>query len=161
MSTLQCDMERQVESALRSGDVSQQLRDHAANCPVCSDLLLVADFLQTQATVAAADERPLPDPGYIWWRARLQARQDASKRATRSISIVQRISWIAGAAMIVLGGTWVWPSLRSWLAALVPRSLPTPSAPGWVDPGPVLLISVGAIGFLVLLELFGRWVEEG
>jgi hypothetical protein len=160
MSTLHCDMESQIESALQRGDVSQQLRDHAADCPVCSDLLLVADLLQNQAIVAATDQRPLPDPGYIWWRARLQARQDASKRATRAISVVQRISWIAGAAVTVMAGTWVWPSLRTWLAALVPSSLPTPSAPGWVDPGPVLLISVGAIGFLVLLELYGRWIEE-
>jgi hypothetical protein len=153
-------MERQIESALNIGDMPQRLRDHATDCPVCSDLLLVADFLQTQAIATVADERPLPDPGYIWWRARLQARQDATRRATRSISVVQRISWIAGAAAIVVAGRWVWPSLRSWLAALVPSSLPTPSAPGWVDPGPVLLISVGAIGFLVLLELFGRWAEE-
>jgi hypothetical protein len=152
MST--CTFEEAVVSAMHSGTLSPELHEHAVSCPVCSDAVLVAEYLQDQAALIATSDRPLPDPGLIWWRARIEARKEAGKRATRAITIMQSVSLGIGSVITLGAAYWAWPVLSRWLGALIPRSLPT--APGWADPGPVLIISIGAIGFLVLLELYGQ-----
>ncbi|MEJ2190567.1 MAG: hypothetical protein P8Y93_14410 [Acidobacteriota bacterium] len=142
-----CDREPAVRRALADGNLDGALQEHVAGCRSCSDLVLVETFLQGNAR-QMQPAAPLPDPGPIWWRARLQARADAAERATWMIPALQRLALAGGALFAGLAVARSWPVVRNWLGALTPDSL---LATGAASPPLVIL---GSLGVLVLLALF-------
>ena len=74
----ECRHEADLVGAVTSGRwptaVDQALREHVASCPVCADVLQVAEVMTAIEQETLADTR-LPSPGQVWWRAQLRARR--------------------------------------------------------------------------------------
>lgn len=82
-----CEREDQTVAAVLSGTADHEITFHAQQCPACSEVLLVAGFLQESD--ADSERTPLPDPGLIWRRARFRATQDAVRVALRPIRFMK------------------------------------------------------------------------
>ena len=106
MTRRMCEHEPAVAEALMGrrwpeGCV-QELRDHAASCEVCREVVEVATLLreaydETRDTIGRRDV-PLPSAGQIWWRAAVHARADAARAAARPL-----VWGYGGAAACLLG----------------------------------------------------------
>lgn len=102
MSRIQCEREDAVREACRSNLWTPALREHASYCPACTEVVIVAEFLLHDAEIAGSDAH-LPSSSLIWWRAQLAAKNAALTRATRPITLVTALSFLAGA----LGLLWL------------------------------------------------------
>jgi hypothetical protein len=118
MKIEQCDREQAVLDALLSGRWAtawgEEIRQHAASCAVCSEVVLVADALHREENLAQAEPR-LPSAGFVWWRAQLAARRAAEQRAAQPIALVERAAQALGALSAFGLGVWQWPRIASWL----------------------------------------------
>jgi hypothetical protein len=160
MSRVACSRERELLDALAAGHVSEELRNHAASCGECSESLLVGSFLRRGAAEAMSDPPPLPDAGYLWWRARLDRRAAASERATRVITLVQRAALVSAGLLTVPIFRWAWPHLRAGLDAVNPAAL-APSLPAEAGrPGLVIAVSLLVVASIALLDNIGNWLEH-
>jgi hypothetical protein len=102
MSRIQCEQENEVREASRSGLWTPALRQHASLCAACAEASIVAEFLLHEAQIASSDAR-LPTSGLIWWKAQLAAENAALTRATRPITLVTVLSFLA----VALGLLWL------------------------------------------------------
>ena len=112
-----CAHETRVEGAARSGEWTEDLREHVRTCQACGDLAFVAAALQEDAR-QSNDVRPLADVGQVWWVAQQQARRATVARATRPIAIIERIAGGCAGLAVVLLLIWAWPMLAEWGAHL-------------------------------------------
>jgi len=98
-----CPRERELRELLARGQwpaaADANLRDHAAACRSCSDLVLVAEAFRSARAATAAPAQLAP-PGVLWWRAQLRRRQAAVEQVTRRLLGVQ----IFALALTLLGG---------------------------------------------------------
>lgn len=99
MNRVYCEKEMEILEALRHGKLAAELATHAATCPICADTLAVSDFFQTDRATALN----LPDSDFLWWKAQLARKKIAVERATRSISVVRKVSYLGAAA----AGLWL------------------------------------------------------
>lgn len=160
MTSDPCGREAEILEAVAADRVPGHLREHAASCPQCSECLLVASFLRQAASQALAEIPQLPDPGYLWWRAGVERRAAASKRATFVITVAQRFAVIAAAVVAVPLVGWAWRHARSLLSVLDPAAL-APSLPsGEARPGLVIVISLAVLAALALADLSERELER-
>ena len=159
MNLPNCEREPAVLKAVESGEWSKGLPAHAKTCEVCSDALLVAHYLQSQAQAAQA-EAPLPDAGLIWWKAQLQAKRAAAERATRPIVILEKISYAVGAVGIAVLLVWFWPQIANWtgMFKLVWAQAASLGMP--LQPSTYLLAGGGLILFAFVFFLYAVWAEE-
>jgi hypothetical protein len=97
MNRFYCEKEREIVEALRCGALDTELERHAGSCAICSDTVAVSEFLQADRTAAPV----LPDSDFIWWRGQLAGRQMAVERATRSIGLVRKITYLGISAAIL------------------------------------------------------------
>ncbi|HEX8765586.1 MAG TPA: hypothetical protein VF740_10515 [Candidatus Acidoferrum sp.] len=123
MSRVHCEREAEIIEALRRGAGHPELAKHVADCAICADTLAVSEFLQADKTRAFVQHRPstrseepwlglnpstvnekaqvcagLPDSDFLWWKAQLARKQVALERATRSIALVKKVSYLGAAA---------------------------------------------------------------
>jgi len=116
-----CHREQEVLDAVRSGRWSgawgEEIRTHAAACPVCSEVALVAEAMIQEHHLEEADVR-LPSAGLVWWKAQLAARRSAEARATQPIALAERFA--QGAALLTALGLafWQWPRISGWLGGV-------------------------------------------
>lgn len=109
MPRIECPYEDDVLTMVTTGQwptrASAELRAHAAECPVCADLALVAQAIGEDAVAPR-----LPGSGTVWWRAQLRARQDAAKESGRPITVAQAVllAVAGGLAGAVFGATTGW-----------------------------------------------------
>ena len=99
MNRFYCEKETEILEGLRHGDLHTEDAKHAAHCAICADTLAVSEFLQN-------DNRPagvLPDSDFLWWKAQLARKQMAVERATRSIALIRKVSYLGAAA----AGLWL------------------------------------------------------
>jgi hypothetical protein len=95
--------------------VDAALREHAASCEVCCEIVTVAallheDFTDTRDTLVRRDV-PLPSAGQIWWRAAVRARADAAQRATRPLVWGYGLAAACAAGLLTGALTMFWPAL--------------------------------------------------
>jgi hypothetical protein len=117
-----CEKEVQVAAALCGSSRDAEILGHARSCPVCSEVLLVSEFLRESTQIATHELSALPDAGLIWRKAQALAREKALVRVTLPI----RIARISALVVAVLAAPWLiveshrlWP----WLANLWPGHL--------------------------------------
>ena len=113
MRPIECEFEADVLAAVlqsRWPDRAEApLREHAALCPICRDVALVAAAIDG----AREEDRPrvaVPDAGRVWWVAQMRARREAVRAAGRPITAVQ-VAALACAMGIVgacFGATSAW-----------------------------------------------------
>ena len=159
MSEMRCPLEASVEEGVRRGELTAELRSHAAVCPSCADLVLVGTMLLDHAR-ELPDPQPLPDPGVIWWRAQLQSRCAAAERATRMIRILHAVAGACAAAAAIALLPGLWPALRSWLQDLATTASHSASAAGAASPGLVLGVSSVLLLLLWLADFRVKGLEE-
>jgi hypothetical protein len=157
VSARRCEREAAVAVAIREDTWDDELRAHAAACPICAEVLFVARVLLDDARATAA-ERPLPDPRLIWLEARLRARRLALARAGRPITIVRIVAAACGVAVAVVLAAWLEPHIGHWPGWLRPPSPDLASSFAFVQG--VLLVAASG-GFLVLAAyaLISAWRE--
>ncbi len=151
MNSYGCPHEAAVAEAARSGRWTDELVTHSQSCMTCAEVRLVAGFLLAEAR--AADPEPLPDPGLIWYRSRLESRREIARKATGPITAVQILAAAAAGALGLKVLVWMWPAIHQMLGAagkaLTPPALPA----GAADPALVILVCGVVIGAMVLREL--------
>ena len=65
----EADVRRMARSIARGGTADPSLQDHAARCAQCRETLEIGTWMQDFASMSVST-RPLPDPKYLWWKAR-------------------------------------------------------------------------------------------
>jgi hypothetical protein len=90
MNQFYCEKEKEIIEALRNATLGAELQRHASSCDICSDTVAVSEFLQSDVAAPPV----LPDPDFIWWMGQLASKQMAVDRATRSIALVKKISYL-------------------------------------------------------------------
>jgi hypothetical protein len=148
MSAPSCE---RSDAVARSGPGDRELRDHAAQCPACQDALLVARFYAEHAHASVQhDERPLPDPRIIWWRAEIEARRKAAESAIRPIMIMHRVAAACGAIGTGAALWWAAPELKTWLASMASAAT---LQGGMANPVLVIGASLGVLAVIVTHDL--------
>jgi len=99
MNRFYCEKEMEIIEALRDGTLNAELAKHASSCAICADTLAVSEFLQTDRRAAHL----LPDPDFLWWKAHLASKQLAVERATCSIGLVRKVSYLG----VAVAGLWL------------------------------------------------------
>lgn len=89
--------------------VPVELKEHAATCPVCGDLAVVARAMDAERGEEVPSAR-VPSAGTVWWHAQLRARQEAVKTVGRPITVAHAVllAVCGGAAGAVFGATTGW-----------------------------------------------------
>ena len=110
----ECPREQEVVSAVSGGHwperCDEELRAHAAGCPICAEVAAIAAALQADRG-ALWREAHVPPAGRVWWRAEMRARHEAARKAAQPITIAQAV---AGASVVGLLFALVqiaWPSV--------------------------------------------------
>lgn len=151
MRKFECECETEVLEGLRSGAWEPELRQHAQECAVCSELVMVAEFLQSEAAIPAS-EPALPDAGMMWWRAQLAARRAAVTRATRPIRLFGKLAWLGGVFLAL----WFLFGSSSTLTSQLSQP------PWWGSPAGVAALACGAVALLSLFlgSAYLVWAER-
>jgi hypothetical protein len=105
-----CEKEDVVLRALRSGEWAKEIGAHISDCPICSDIAAVEDFLQNDAAQTGA-AAALPDPFFVWWRGQLSRKNRALSLATRPMQIVQVLAYFMGAIALI----WLAIAAHPWV----------------------------------------------
>jgi hypothetical protein len=145
MNRLYCEKEMEIIEALRGGTLNAELARHASICAICADTLAVSEFLQTDRRAAQV----VPDPDCLWWKAHLASRQKAVERATRSIGLVRKVSYL-GVAVTGLWLVFAQGHLESLMTALSKHQ-------SWLTGGlgeTAVFMGVGALIFTLLSSLY-------
>jgi hypothetical protein len=109
-----CVKEQEVTAAASDGSSNAEILNHARSCPVCSEVLLVAQFLREGVQLAAHDLPSLPDASIIWRKAQSLVRQKALARAALPIRAVRIVAFAVGAIvapLLILKSVRIWPDL--------------------------------------------------
>jgi hypothetical protein len=127
-----CAQEHDVVAAVlsRRWDAADEgLKQHAAGCEICRDVVAVATLLSADQERSRYNVH-VPAAGQIWWRSAVRARLEAAHAATRPMT------WLHGiAGACALGLAWAvigmaWPSVRDLAAWLAAQALPVDSSVG-------------------------------
>ncbi|MFN2443225.1 MAG: hypothetical protein ABR517_11135 [Thermoanaerobaculia bacterium] len=130
--TVGCERESELLQALRSGEIGRALKEHAQQCPDCSESARVNVWMNRLAAEAA---RPgsIPDPRILRLKAELFGTTPAAQQILQPIRLLQRIAFgavgLCWAALIA----WKWEplsdlSIESALAGVLSGASVSPSA---------------------------------
>lgn len=89
-----CEREQQTASAILDGTIPPEIAAHAERCLACSEIMLVAQFLRTNA-LSDQERTAVPDPQRIWHKAQHEARQQALRKALRPIRFMKFAACVA------------------------------------------------------------------
>jgi hypothetical protein len=121
MNETSCQKEQELVEALYGGTLNAELLGHTGSCPVCLEVLLVAEFLGEEGRCLDRELVP-PDATAIWRKAQAMAREKALAKATLPIRIARTCAYAAA----VLAAPWIVLDLSarpSWLPSLGSRHL--------------------------------------
>lgn len=153
MKQTHCPHEEAVEAAARSGEWSPELRAHRDGCLECAELTLVTAALASDAEFLMDEAIPLPDPGFVWMRARLARREHDFRRATRAIVWVQRAALVIVVALGVAFAPGFWGSVKNVFAGLQSSFPLSDLSRAGGSPILVFVVSMLVLGGLALWEM--------
>lgn len=153
MRLASCAKELAVVEAVRSGRCDARLHTHIAECPVCAEVLLVAQLLRQEDESAQAAAR-LPKAGEVWWRAQVRSRREAAERAVRPIAIAEKIGYWSGILAFCAVVTWRWSQVHGWLDRLSAHWTNTPPLNHWTGQWS-LGLAISAAAFLLFIGVAG------
>jgi len=156
MNDILCQREDQTAAAVRNATVDRETALHAQQCPACSEILLVAEFLCDRSTLTDRERTVLPDVAPIWKQAQTRAGREALRLALRPIRFMKIIAVVALFAVSWLGShlpaTSEW--MGSWMGNLNPDLISIPRI--WPASAYQAEILLGFAAATVLLTL-GSW----
>jgi hypothetical protein len=115
MKSTTCSREPEVVAAVLAGCLSDSLRAHAAGCAVCGEVARVAALVHDDFS-RAQREATVPTADVVWLRARIRAREEATRMAARPIIFTHAIAIAALVGLLVSAGSRFSPG--SWTLAL-------------------------------------------
>jgi predicted anti-sigma-YlaC factor YlaD len=108
MKTMSCEDEASIIQAMLTGQWTDEVHQHAAECPECSQAVTLAEALRAEARRAEAAFQP-PDAHWVFERSRRLAREIALRRMALILIGIRTL-----AAAYVVGATgWF---LRGYMA---------------------------------------------
>lgn len=149
-----CDKEQAVAAAAAGGSCDAAILEHARSCSVCSEVLLVAQFLQ-ESTQLATHERCLPDASIVWRRAQSLARQKALARAELPIRAARIVTFAVGtfvAPLLIVKSIRLWSPLPDLWTRHGSSSIP--QWPAGLNVSLLMLTFAGAILLIGLSSWF-------
>jgi hypothetical protein len=152
MNELFCEKEQAIIGALCSGTLEPELLAHAASCPVCSDVLLVADNLQKDSAFLE-NVLHVRDAAVLWKRAQIRAKEQAIAKAMLPIRIT-RVCTCVFAFVAVFRMAMEISNHPTWLADLGLRSLPLHDSNWLAAFGGTAIVGVAAA---ILFLGLGSW----
>ena len=108
MNAFECGHEGDVLLAVDTGRwpnrTDADLREHVAVCAICQEVVAVGEAFRE---VNDASSPRLPESSLVWWRAKIRAREDATRLAARPITVAQAVAFasIVGLLSAWLGAT--------------------------------------------------------
>jgi len=85
-----CEREPEVVGALARGELPEDLLQHTAACPVCSEVRSITQELQH--LLQDSVEEPLESAASVWWRLNLRMRRERVNRTKLPLVWMGRIS---------------------------------------------------------------------
>jgi len=157
---MNCPRELETLDAITTALWPDELRQHAASCALCADLVAVATAFQEDLH-EAVQHAPVPSSGLMWWRIHRRARQEAARTAERTITFVQTAS-VFGAiavALAILGGLSVMnETWRGWIARVSSSvRFEQLAVPQWTMP---VMIAIAACVVLAPVAMYFAFAEE-
>ena len=140
--TPQCAHEHDVVAAVLShrwDAADEGLKQHAAGCDVCRDVVTVASLLSNEQERARYAVR-VPAAGQIWWRSAIRARLEGAQAAARPMTWLHGIAAACALGLTIAVIGMAWPSIQGMVAWLAAQALPAD-------------MSVGNVGSLVTAVL--------
>lgn len=124
MSRTICPQEAAVTKAARTGEWTDSLRTHAAECAICREVVQTAHWMQALAQ-SPAKNHTMSDADLLWRRARLAERQAQAEKSQRGLEWLEILS----GAIVPLGlagwVAWNWYAIQGeatkMLIGLVPQ----------------------------------------
>jgi hypothetical protein len=107
-----CAREPEVVAAVLAGCFSDSLRAHADGCAACGEVARVAALVHDDFS-RAQREANVPTADAVWLRARLRAREEATRMAARPILFTHAVAIAALVGLLVSAGSRF--SLGSWM----------------------------------------------
>jgi len=160
-----CERESDVvRAAQRAGEPDAALGAHLRTCAACREAFDVARYMTQLAaeTDAMAATRRLPEPGQLWWKARLLQRWDAETRATAPVDLMQRVEVIGGLVAVAVLLMMFWSDMRG-MESTAHAGRFWPAIAGMLAPGALSSFIAGAlllVGALALFTLRQLLVED-
>jgi hypothetical protein len=117
-----CRFEQQVLEAVRSGEWTSALREHARTCDECAAAVAISPWM---SSFSATDfrERPLPDPAIVWMKAQLLRGTATVERAARPLQIAQFVAYFVVAAGWAALLTWKWNVIQGLVGTFTPAGI--------------------------------------
>jgi hypothetical protein len=163
-----CPFEDKVAASLRRNMIDPEVEKHAAECPVCEEVMFIQGWMNQYKRVSwdvEAAEKKLPGPEEMWSRSRLRRRRDRKfvKRALRPVIFSQvfvATALVFASVFFVLANL---PGLGNFLQSkpeantLVHAFSPlVKTASVWLPlvfiPLAIILVSMGFISMITALE---------
>jgi hypothetical protein len=155
-----CDEEMRVLEAATSGRWEPALQRHLEECPACSEVALVAGFMN--ATEADAAEARLPDAELVWWKAQLKARRAAAEKATQPIAMAEKVACAGGGLALIAVLAFLWPYLHAWGDWVFSNWMEGSQATPALALGVLAMFAVGVVSvlFAVGVGLYFAWSDR-
>jgi hypothetical protein len=151
---MECAREQEAMQATSCGRwpdrCPEDLRLHIAECDVCSDAVEVSMAFRDDLESLGSDVH-VPAAGVVWWRAELRARQDATRKASRPITLVQAFGGACSAGVAVALLSRAWPALKDTLT-LIDVSTLSPLQWTLVIAVAVALLVIGPLAMYLVLS---------
>ena len=116
--------------AARTGEWSDELAAHAAECVSCRESDRLVRWLTELAERVDAECTPLPDPHLIWLKAGIPGQSRSLARALLPIRIASPVAAAGLGAIVGHLGTRGWNVKSEWLASAGPLVPELPDLPG-------------------------------
>ena len=165
----ECAREQDVLDAVAAGRWDAELRAHIESCAICQDVRTVVAAMSEERD-AAWEEPSVAPASVVWWRAKMRAREEATRAATRPIVVAQAMAITCLLALAVALVPLALPWIRSGVAAaadlaawLTPRAEAVSTAFRFVTGTalPILPFAVASILLAPILLYYATEVRPG
>jgi hypothetical protein len=155
MNNSECTREAEAMQIVHSGcwpdRCPEGLRSHITECSICADAVEIALAFRDDLEAALPDVH-VPPPGLVWWRAELRARQEAMRKVSQPMTLVQAFGGACAVGVAVALLSRAWPSVKEAIALIDPSTFSYPLWTMMIAAAIVLLIVAPLAMYLVLSD---------
>ena len=159
MTNAECSRETEVLAAAAADQFTDELRTHIVECSECTELVMVARFMSRGAEQLGGIG-PIPDAGYLWWRAHLERREHQSRRAVSVINLIQKATLVAGVIIAVTLLRSSAPAVGKWLVTTASTVQSAAASGDMASPMLVVVVCLGLLAAPSVFNLYGTWSRD-
>ncbi len=162
MNDKPCSRENAIIRAVSSGQWSEELRLHIAQCKGCAEVGKVTFWMNSFAKSWDTPE-PICDPGLIWLKAKSEEEQGLRMKALRPIFVTQAVVGVGLLMSILILIVYKWSSIENrivvFLSYMSNALFSSPAGIGKLMPhlsSPVFIFFCLSFGWFVVLPRLRR-----